>query len=77
MGWCDNIREWREWPNGQTAHPIIANPFWTELNKEGSAFLAANSQANTHALQRPEASWRLMFVTQPPIITEYYPFGMR
>lgn len=60
---------WLESPEDPMHHVVHGNPFFHRFY--GNSFFMKSTPAgfDMDAIQRPEASWRRMLVTQPPIMT--------
>lgn len=69
-----NIRlesqQWLESPEDQERHAVLQNPFYERIFKQAAPPGVPHEPSfpNVLALQRPEASWRAILVTQPRII---------
>lgn len=62
--------QWLESPDDERYHTVLANPFYNSLRSILLATPGDHPIRPSRLLQRPEASWRRMLVTQPPITVD-------
>lgn len=65
-----NSSRLREIPSENVYHTVIENPFYDGLSQYKPLLKSRRFKPLLTALQRQEASWRRMLVTQPPITTK-------